>query len=451
MHNPSTTMRAWDLIGAIKRSPLADLVSLPYFILRSSTAGGAVLAGLIQTFVFARVLTPEQFSIFILVGALGLTMWTFDFGLPKILFVRMRARHLAGKSKDAVAGQADALFAFYALLVTSAALLCFGILATRPSVALLDAAQYALFFLYCAINLAWFVLRNLSVATDEFVFFESLEVVRRIGHIAIILSMLIGLPLPACLIAVNLLWAVLFVLMTRRLFQRGAMTLKARGIASRLMLFFRENGHSALRTGAHAACEIYTHNLPYFVVPFAFGLGAPTIILDTTFKVFFGALVLYSAASDILVPRQTRAFAENDSPTLIRATLAAIGLSAVPGLLIAALLLFGGARLFALLLASSATMPAAATPIILILLAAGIAKTAGNSLLQHTGSFLVMSRISIGIAAALSVAVLAAIWARLDMIGLLTVYAAVYAAGGLFYLWFSLAGPVRAARKDRTC
>ena len=451
MHTPSTTMRAWDLIGAIKRSPFADLVSLPFFILRSSSAGGAVIAGLIQTFVFARVLPPEQFSIFILVGALGLTMWTFDFGLPKILFVRMRARHLAGEDKEPIAGQADALFAFYVLLIGSAALLCFAFLVTRPAVAFADAVQYGLFFLFCALNLPWFVLRNLSVATDEFVFFESLEVARRIGHMAVILTMLIGLPMPACLIAVNLMWVVLFVLMTRRLLRRGAMTLKMRGIASRLSLFFRENGSSAVRTGAHAACEIYTHNLPYLVVPLAFGLGAPTIILDTTFKVFFGALVLYSAACDILVPRQTRAFAEQDSRTLVRATLAALGLSAVPALLIGALLLFGGDRLFAILLASSATMPAAATPIILTLLAAGIAKTAGNSLLQHTGSFLVMSRISIGIAAALSVVVLAAIWARLDMIGLLTAYAAVYAAGGLFYLWFSLAGPVRAARKDRTC
>ena len=53
------------LLDVIRRSPIAGLVSLRYFILRFSTAGSALIAGLIQTFVFARVLSPEKFSIFL--------------------------------------------------------------------------------------------------------------------------------------------------------------------------------------------------------------------------------------------------------------------------------------------------------------------------------------------------------------------------------------------------
>ena len=47
------------------------LVSYRYMMLRASTAAGTLGTGLLQTFVFARVLTPERFSLFIFLGALG--------------------------------------------------------------------------------------------------------------------------------------------------------------------------------------------------------------------------------------------------------------------------------------------------------------------------------------------------------------------------------------------
>ena len=57
-----------------------------------------------------------------------------------------------------------------------------------------------------------------------------------------------------------------------------------------------------------------------------YGLGAPTIILDTTFKVYRVANQFYSAACDSLVPRQTSALAERDGPAMVRATWLAAGL-----------------------------------------------------------------------------------------------------------------------------
>ena len=89
---------------------MADrFLSIPYLFLRSSTAGGALLFGLIQTFVFARVLSPERFSVFILIGTLGITLWLVDFGLTRILFVRQREAFLAGRKDPVIAGQSMAV------------------------------------------------------------------------------------------------------------------------------------------------------------------------------------------------------------------------------------------------------------------------------------------------------------------------------------------------------
>ena len=99
---------------------MADrFLSIPYLFLRSSTAGGALLFGLIQTFVFARVLSPERFSVFILIGTLGITLWLVDFGLTRILFVRQREAFLAGRKDPVIAGQSMAVLIAYAAAVVA--------------------------------------------------------------------------------------------------------------------------------------------------------------------------------------------------------------------------------------------------------------------------------------------------------------------------------------------
>ncbi len=150
--------------GWIKHSRLADLLSFRYAMLRGSTAGSALVAGLIQTFVFARILSPERFSVFILVGAVGVSMWLFDLGLSKILFARLRKRYLAGENTLTITSpsQCDRKFLRALDHRRRRDLLCrhgfpAGCLGSR------DAAEFALFFFFSAFNLAWFVLRNVSV------------------------------------------------------------------------------------------------------------------------------------------------------------------------------------------------------------------------------------------------------------------------------------------------
>jgi O-antigen/teichoic acid export membrane protein len=247
-------------------------------------------------------------------------------------------------------------------------------------------------------------------------------------------------------IAINLVWAGLFFYAGARLVRCGALTPQFRGVFGRLRGFFRENGRASLRTGTHAAGEVYFHSVLYLVVPLVFGLGAPTIVLDTALKIFFGSLNLCAAACDLLVPRQTAALAARDRRTLIRATLTAIALGAMPALAIALILLVDANRLFSLLLGSAATMPPAVTPILLVLLAAGVAKSAPNILMQHTGYFREIARVSIINVCVMTFAVAIGVFAHLDIIGLLELYACAFVAAALLYLGFAWRGPIRDAR-----
>ena len=133
------------------------------------------------------------------------------------------------------------------------------------------------------------------------------------------------------LIALNALWAVVVTACVKRMIARGALRPRIARIRSKTCVsFFRANKAQLVRSGTYAASEIYVGNYPYLIVPMLFGLGAPPIILDTTFKVFRGGATIFGAVCDILVPRQTSALAERDGPTLVRATLMAAALCSIP-------------------------------------------------------------------------------------------------------------------------
>jgi len=418
-------------------------LSIPYLLLRATTAGGGLVGGLVQTFVFARILDPERFSVFILVGTLGIALWLSDIGLVKIIFVRMRAWLLGGAEPGArVVWHATAIVILYFLLGIVCTIACFfGAL-------MLGAGAYgglelALFFLFTAITLVWFALRNISLAIDDFIFFEAMEVTRRTLHVGFMLATLVGLSLMAFLVIANLIWAALFVLMIGRLARKGALQATMAGFPGHLRSFFRDNRKEVVSGGTYAVNEFYLYNFAYAIVPVAYGLGAPTIILDTLFKVIRGATVLYSAAADVALPRQTRAYNEGDRRTLMLATWMAAGLGSLPGIAICIALAFFSEPMFRLLLGESATMPQAISNLMIILLAANLVQTVSNFLLIHTGYFRVIARVSVLVSLAATLVAGIAVAAGADLEGFIRGFTAIYVASALSYLTLALRGPLR--------
>jgi hypothetical protein len=422
-----------------------QLISTPFFFLRAGTAGAALVTGLLQTYVFAHVLSPQRFSIFILVAAIGYSLWLIDFGIVKILFVRLRARFLSGGRGDAIAGHATAIILFYSALVIAGALCCFVFMATRTQSSLREAVEFGLFFLFIATNLVWFALRNISIAVDEYVLFEALETLRRGGYFVGLTVVLFGLPLLVMLIALNALWVVVLAVCIRRMIECGALSPRIADVFADLRSFVRANRTDLMRSGTYAASEIFNYNYPYLIVSLLFGLGAPPIILDTTFKVFRGGSTIFGAVCDILVPRQTSALAERDGPTLLRATVLAAALCALPAAIISVVLLIGADRLFALLLGHAATMPAAATPILIVLLFADLTKMVTHSVLVHNGYFREVARIGIAVAAAMVAVGAFAVTAHLDIVHFLQAYAVVYVCGAAAAVVTMVRGPFRLA------
>lgn len=423
------------------------LVSFRYMALRAATAAGTLGTGLLQTFVFARVLTPERFSLFIFFAALGYTLYLADIGMVKVLFVNLRHRFLHGKPFGAIARQATMIVLLYYAVVAVSAVLFFLSLAAFFHHSIGETAALSLFFIFNALNLPWVALRYFSIAIDEYVFFEKLEAVRRGFNTAALLALLFGLPLAAFLLLINLGWAATMAAAAAKLWHRHVLTGDVRYSVVAFRVFLRSNRKQLASSAVYMLSETFIYNFPYFVVPWLFGLGAPVIIMDTTFKVFRAANQFYSAACDSLVPRQTSALAERDGRSMVRATWLAAILCAIPAAGVSGILLVASTKVFSILLGPAAVMPAATTPIIIMLLFGNLAQMVSHSVLVHTGFFRDVARISFGLVGVMTVMAGMAVWTHFDIVQFLNAYAAIYTCGAIATVGLMIRGPIRLAHQ----
>jgi O-antigen/teichoic acid export membrane protein len=211
---------------------------------------------------------------------------------------------------------------------------------------------------------------------------------------------------------------------------------------SALLQFAAANRRRVLDSGGYAAGEIFVYNYPSLLVPAVMGLGAPTIVFDTAFKIFRGANVLYSAACDLMVPRQTRALRAGDRRGLWRATLAATALGAAPALALCGLLAGWGDALYGLLLGNAAQMPSTVTPVLMLLIACNLIQTVSNFLLVHTGYFPAIVRAAGVMTAVMALVAVVTAALGLDVVRFLEVYAAAYALSAALYAVLALRGPL---------
>ena len=421
------------------------IISYRYLLLRASTAGGTLGVGLLQTFVFARVLSPQRFALFIFVAALGYSLYLVDAGVVKVLFVRLRQAFLQGKSLGVVGGQATVLFGLYSAAVALTTLVCFVVCAAGLGYPTEVATEVTLFFLFNAINLPWFALRNISIAIDEFFYFEELEAMRRGLNAAALIALLVGLPVIAFLVVINAGWIAGIVAAVVKLRRHRAFGGDLGDNVRHLVGFVRDNARQLVSSTVLAFSDTYIYNFPYFVVPWAFGFGAPTIVFDTAYKIFRGNQMIYGATTDLFVPRQTRAFNDRDAPTLVRATLLALGVSAIPLATVLAGLTIFHDRFFAVLLGSAASMPAEVVPVLAIMLSVNLVKLVAYSVLVHCGFFFEVARLGPVFVVVMTATGALALWLKLDVVGFMALNAAGYTIGTIFAFIAMIRGPIRVA------
>jgi O-antigen/teichoic acid export membrane protein len=193
---------------------------------------------------------------------------------------------------------------------------------------------------------------------------------------------------------------------------------------------------------------MYIYTFPSLLVPAVHGLGGPTIVFDTVFKVFRGATVVFSAACDLLVPMQTRAFAAGDTAGLRRRTLQALFAGLVPAICLGLILAVAGERLFGILLGSAAQVPPVFNYILIVLVFANLVQTVSNFVLVHTGFFRPIGRLATGMALLMTAVAALDALLPLGLSGFAALYTAAYVSGAVLYVVLAARYPLAGHRPD---
>jgi O-antigen/teichoic acid export membrane protein len=210
--------------------------------------------------------------------------------------------------------------------------------------------------------------------------------------------------------------------------------------------FFRRHRSALWSSGRYALGEMYIYTFPSLLVPALHGLGGPTIVFDTVFKVFRGATVVFSAACDLLVPMQTRAFAAGDTAGLRKRTLQALLAGLVPAICLGLVLAVAGERLFGILLGSAAQVPPVFNSILIVLVFANLVQTVSNFVLVHTGFFKPIGHLATGMALLMTVVAALDALLHLSLLGFAVLYTAAYVCGALLYILLAVRYPLAARR-----
>jgi len=305
--------------------------------------------GFAVTYVFVRVLPLREFQAFLLLVAFGNFTISAEFGLTSIIYARLR-RYWLGVP-DEGAGQfrleeVGVLFLFLGLLILGGlsililAMAAGGVDTTMPLL-------FILFFLSACVNLPALLAKRALAAVDGNFLWESLDFLRRLMTIALLLSILHGVD-PRLSVALQLAISMTVIGFAIALVHRRL------GMTARQWLAFRVGGghvraHYLRDIGASALftlSEIVAYNAPYFTIAIATQDARPMLLFDFFFKMSRALSMAIRATVEAALPRMTRAFHAFDAARLRQLLARALGVAFFFALSASAALLLVGRWLF---------------------------------------------------------------------------------------------------------
>lgn len=314
-----------------------------------ANVAAAMAWGFIVTFVFVRLLPIDEFRVFLVLIAFANFTISADFGFSGIIYARLRRWRL-GEGGDFDPVEIVALAGFMAMIVALgavaiAAALGFGLLPTAQP------GLFLAFYALSALNIFTFLARRAMAALDHNVLWESVDFVRRIAAILLLLAALWGMPiLLSIALQAGLMVAALMlagVVVQRTVGMRTGDWLNRLATGPR-GLWARNRGDMRA-TMLLTLSDVAAYNAPYFTIAAATADPRPLLLFDFGFKISRALTAVIRALVETALPGLTRAFHGADRQDVGRriARLRHLGLASAA--VLALLLLIGGQQAFAVL------------------------------------------------------------------------------------------------------
>jgi len=333
-----------------------------------------------QTLVCARALDRWHYTAAVAALSVGFYMQPINQAVARANFHLIRRSVVAGRGED---GHAEAAAAFHVSQLITAAV---GVLAPMLIVMTGDRAFYwplVAFTVYSNMTYVWyFEIQTTLIAVDRPVAFEMVSMVRRVASFFALILLLVER---------NFAHFALFLLAQGVIAQAWVM----RDVARRSDLFdiprhiawpkAREHLNLLWSSLMATFAEWISLSGPYAVFTIRYGVGPALIVLDTGMKLVRIVTTVVRNLSEIALPRVSRAVIDGRTKDVQRFVLAVLGLSSLPALVVAGALLFADQPIWRLLLAQNAVMPLGVGAPVAAALLACVGFLAGSHLVGHVG------------------------------------------------------------------
>ncbi len=327
----------------------------------------AMLWGFVVTFVFVRVLPLADFRAFLLLVAFANFTVSAEFGFSTIIYARLR-RHLISSEGTFRSEEIGVLLAFMLGVILLGGVLLLLAIATG----LIATSQPALFMAFygvAAMNLVALLAKRALAALDHNLWWEGLDLIRRISGIALLLGALAGLSIFTSVIA-QLLVAAGCVLMGLATVHRALRLPAGHWIAWRAGgRHVREHYLADIgRTMLLTISDIAAYNAPYFTIAAATQDARPLLVFDFIFKMSRAVSGIIRALVETAMPHITRALHNGETLELAASLHRLVKKSMTVAALLALLILAAGGPLSSMLFDRQAVLGSAELAIVGILL-----------------------------------------------------------------------------------
>lgn len=357
--------------------------SLLYIILRLANTLLTIAWGFGVTAILLRTVGVESFSFFILVSVIGIYLAGSNFGISELLYAHFRKELVTGNINE-IGHFAQTAISLYFALTTLTSFVFLGFIYITKYGGDHQIAIIA-FFSVTILNFPWIVIKALSEAIDLYIYFEIVDLLRRVLQALCLLTILINVSPTIAFSFSTLIWLLAYLTILPHLLKKLGLRWQAGWIPTRknVYLFGQQYGSQIRPSIVFSLSEFSIYNYAYVFVPLVFGGGVILVLYDVFYKLVRAAISLNMVASGALMPHLTRAYHKERTPETYRIFAFVLGISICAMFLLASSLVLGNNLLFQILLDGQIKIGWTFTiPIIIVAFANAIQNSSGAFIIR---------------------------------------------------------------------
>ncbi|WP_024512537.1 hypothetical protein [Bradyrhizobium sp. ARR65] len=418
-----------------------------YFTLKASNTAFQLVFGILTTYVFLRILSPDVFATYILISAIGSYASLADLGCSNLIYVNMRKAYLDGNHLGTALEEALAALLTYGVVVLLVLFVVGALIVADVMHNHGVPLNLILYLLFWLLLLPWNVVRTTANAVDLYVPFEVIELMRRSLVTGLLIALLVGAEVREYLIAINVIWGACFLVAAfygRRVFDEFNAGKSA--IAAAVVRLYRDRLASMKAVAAFNVSAFTIYVFPYFIIPAMSFPRDALVVFDTFYKVGRFGATAYRVAGDAFLPMQTRAVHEGRTRDLMSSVGTVLAFQFAIFLIGAICLLGGSNWIFPILLNGKVEISQAIVLMMVAMLFLELIQLTLEVILINSGLFEPMAKLYVAVVTALgTVALVSYVW-EVSFPVFLGAYVLVYGIGAILHvpLFLRYLGPSRA-------